>query len=122
MADHGKFQAQFEFASCIGELLDMEAVNTPTYDWGMAAATSIRMASRITGRNEALIVRTVAPERLSCIKNYALSSRTKYQIGRERPKNWSDGSKGFETKDIDKYGSSLLREPILSGLHRNSGS
>ena len=73
MADHGKFQAQFEFASCIGELLDMEAVNTPTYDWGMAAATSIRMASRITGRSEALIVRTVAPERLSCIENYSLS-------------------------------------------------
>jgi glycine dehydrogenase subunit 1 len=73
MADHGKFQAQFEFASCIGELLDMEAVNTPTYDWGMAAATSVRMASRITGRSEALIVRTVAPDRLSCMKNYALS-------------------------------------------------
>jgi glycine dehydrogenase subunit 1 len=73
MADHGKFQAQFEYASCMAELLDMEAVNTPTYDWGMAAATSVRMASRITGRNEALIVKTVAPDRLSCIKNYALS-------------------------------------------------
>jgi len=73
MADHGKFQAQFEYASCMAELLDMEAVNTPTYDWGMAAATSVRMASRITGRDEALIVKTVAPDRLACIKNYARS-------------------------------------------------
>jgi glycine dehydrogenase subunit 1 len=73
MADHGKFQAQFEYASCMAELLDMDMVNTPTYDWGMAAATSVRMASRITGRNEALIVKTVAPDRLACIKNYAWS-------------------------------------------------
>ena len=38
-ADHGKWQAQFEFASCMAELLEMDMVNTPTYDWGMAAAT-----------------------------------------------------------------------------------
>ena len=53
-ADHGKWQAQFEFASCMAELLEMDMVNTPTYDWGMAAATGIRMASRITSRDEAL--------------------------------------------------------------------
>ena len=29
MADHGKFQAQFEFASCIAELVDQDMVNTP---------------------------------------------------------------------------------------------
>ena len=54
-ADHGKWQAQFEYASCIAELLEMDAVNTPTYDWGMAAATAIRMGARITGRSEALV-------------------------------------------------------------------
>jgi glycine dehydrogenase subunit 1 len=73
-ADHGKFQAQFEFASCIAELVDMEMVNTPTYDWGMAAATTVRMASRITGRKEALIAGTIGPERVACIKNYARST------------------------------------------------
>ncbi len=72
-ADHGKFQAQFEFASCIAELVDMEMVNTPTYDWGMAAATTVRMASRITGRSEALIAGTISPERIACIRNYAKS-------------------------------------------------
>ena len=50
-ADHGKFQAQFEFASCIAELVDMDAVNTPTYDWAIAAGTTLRMAARITGRS-----------------------------------------------------------------------
>jgi glycine dehydrogenase subunit 1 len=73
-ADHGKWQAQFEFASCIAELVEMDMVNTPTYDWGMAAATSIRMASRITSRDQALYSASISPERLSCMKNYAWSA------------------------------------------------
>jgi glycine dehydrogenase subunit 1 len=73
-ADHGKWQAQFEYASCMADLLDMDMVNTPTYDWGMAAGTSIRMAARITARSEALVSGVTAPERLSCIKNYAWSA------------------------------------------------
>jgi len=73
-ADHGKWQAQFEYGSCMADLLEMDMVNTPTYDWGMAAATTIRMASRIAGRSEALVATSVAPERLSCIRNYAWSA------------------------------------------------
>jgi glycine dehydrogenase subunit 1 len=73
-ADHGKWQAQFEYASCMAELLEMDMVNTPTYDWGMAAATSIRMASRITGRSAALYAGSISPDRLSCIKNYSWSA------------------------------------------------
>ncbi len=73
-ADHGKWQAQFEYASCMAELLEMDMVNTPTYDWGMAAATAIRMAGRITGRDEALYAGSIGPERLSCMKNYAWSA------------------------------------------------
>ena len=72
-ADHGKFQAQFEFASCIAELVGMDMVNTPTYDWGMAAATSVRMAARITGRGTAVVAGSISPDRLSCIRNYASS-------------------------------------------------
>ncbi|NLX61632.1 MAG: aminomethyl-transferring glycine dehydrogenase subunit GcvPA [Tissierellia bacterium] len=68
-ADHGKYQAIFEFASMLGELLDFDVVSTPTYDWGMAAGFSIRMAARITGRNEVLVPKTVSPDRLLCIKN-----------------------------------------------------
>ena len=73
-ADHGKWQAQFEYASCIAELLEMDAVNTPTYDWGMAAATSVRMASRITGRGTGLVAAAVNPDRLSCVRNYGFSA------------------------------------------------
>lgn len=68
-ADHGKYQAIFEFASMLGELLDFDVVSTPTYDWGMAAGFAVRMAARITGRNQVLIPKTVSPDRLLCIKN-----------------------------------------------------
>jgi len=68
--DHGRFQALFEYESMMAELLDMDVVNVPTYDWLQAASTSIRMASRITGRGEALVADTISPERLSAINNY----------------------------------------------------
>ena len=68
--DHGRFQTLFEYASMMGELLDMDVVNVPTYDWGQAASTSIRMAARITNRSEILISETISPDRLLIIKNY----------------------------------------------------
>jgi glycine dehydrogenase subunit 1 len=68
--DHGRFQALFEYSSMMGELLNMDVVNVPTYDGFQAAATSIRMASRITGRHEALLPRTASPDKLSKIRDY----------------------------------------------------
>ena len=68
--DHGRFQALFEYQSLMGELLETDVVNVPTYDWGQAAATSIRMAGRISGRKVMLIADTVSPDRLKVIKTY----------------------------------------------------
>jgi glycine dehydrogenase subunit 1 len=68
--DHGRFQALFEYASMMGELLNMDVVNVPTYDGYQAAATSIRMAARITGRREALVSRTISADKLSKIRDY----------------------------------------------------
>jgi glycine dehydrogenase subunit 1 len=68
--DHGRFQALFEYASMMGELLNMDVVNVPTYDGYQAAATSIRMASRITGRRQALICKTISRDKLSKIRDY----------------------------------------------------
>lgn len=68
--DHGRFQALFEYQSLMAELVDMEVVNVPTFDWAQAAATSIRMASRITKRSKVLLANTVSPERKKIITNY----------------------------------------------------
>ena len=69
--DHGRFQALFEYESMMGELLDMDVVNVPTFDWAQAASTSIRMAERITGRSEVLVNSTCSPGRLAVIRNYS---------------------------------------------------
>ena len=68
--DHGRFQALFEYASMMGELLNMDVVNVPTYDGLQAVATSIRMASRITNRREVLVAKTIHPSVLSKIRDY----------------------------------------------------
>ena len=72
-SDLGKWQAFFEFQSMMGELLEMDMVSLPTFDWGCAAGFTARMASRITGRSEILISQTVSPERLAVMKNFCHS-------------------------------------------------
>lgn len=70
-SDHGRNQAWFEYASQLGELLDMDVVQLPVYSWGCAAGHAIRMASRLTGRHQVLVPALIDPERLSVIRNYA---------------------------------------------------
>lgn len=69
-SDHGRNQAWFEFCSQLGELLDLDLVALPVRSWGVAAGHAIRMAARLTGRNEVVVVRAIDPERLSVIANY----------------------------------------------------
>ncbi len=68
--DHGRFQALFEYQSLMGELLEMDVVNVPTFDWAQAAATALRMACRITGRRRVLVPDWIQPDRASVIRNY----------------------------------------------------
>jgi glycine dehydrogenase subunit 1 len=79
--DHGKFQALFETASMIGEIVGMDMVNTPTYDWANAIAISCRMASRMTGRKEVLIVGSISPGRESVVRNYCKPDIAVEKIG-----------------------------------------
>ncbi|QOS81606.1 aminomethyl-transferring glycine dehydrogenase subunit GcvPA [Paenibacillus sp. JNUCC31] len=68
--DHGRFQALFEYQSLLAELVDMDVVNVPTFDWAQAASTAIRMAGRITGRKTVLLPRSVDPDKAAIIRNY----------------------------------------------------
>lgn len=68
--DHGRWQALFEYASLMGELLDMDVVNLPTYDGYQAAATAMRMAANVTGRREIVIAGAIHPDKLSKIREY----------------------------------------------------
>jgi len=68
--DHGRFQALFEYESRMGELLNMDVVNVPTYDGFQAAATALRMAGRINGRPQVLLAASTMPDRLSKILDF----------------------------------------------------
>lgn len=69
-SDLGRNQAWFEFASQLGELLELDFAGLPVYSWGCAAGHAIRMAARITGRSEVLVPATLDRERLAVIRSY----------------------------------------------------
>jgi glycine dehydrogenase subunit 1 len=64
-ADLGKYQAIFEFQSMIGELVGMEMVSAPVYDWAAAMTSALMMAARITGHKEVLVPGSLPAERRS---------------------------------------------------------
>jgi glycine dehydrogenase subunit 1 len=68
--DHGRWQALFEYASMMGELLNMDVVNLPTYDGYQAAASAMRMAANLTGRKEVLLPTAISPDKRSTILGY----------------------------------------------------
>jgi glycine dehydrogenase subunit 1 len=88
--DHGRFQALFEYTSMMGELLNMDVVNVPTYDGFQAAATSIRMATRITGRRQVLIAKTISADKLSKIRDYCKPSIEIGLVGYDRERGQMD--------------------------------
>jgi len=71
--DHGRFQALFEYTSMMAELLEMDVVSVTMYDGFQAAATALRMAARMTGRQQALIAGTIGRDNLSKICDYCKS-------------------------------------------------
>ena len=58
----GTLQALFEFQTMICELTGMEIANASMYDGSTGAAEAVMMAVRVTGRNSAVVARTVHPE------------------------------------------------------------
>ncbi len=69
-SDQGRFQAWFEWASQLGELLDLDFLGLPVYSWGCAAGHALRMAARLTERRTVLVTSAIDPQRRSVIANY----------------------------------------------------
>ena len=69
-SDHGKHQAWFEYQSLMAELLDMDFVSFPTYDWMAATSSAMLMAVRATGRSRLLVPDSMHPERRSHLHNF----------------------------------------------------
>ncbi len=79
--DAGRFQALFEYASMMGELLEMDVVNVPTFDGHQAAATAVRMASRHTQRDVVLVAGNVGEDRRTVMTNYGRADLEFREVG-----------------------------------------
>ncbi len=66
----GTLQAIFEFQTMIAELTGMDVANASMYDGSTGAAEAVLMAMRVTGRQKAVIARTVHPEYREVIATY----------------------------------------------------
>jgi glycine dehydrogenase subunit 1 len=82
-SDHGRNQAWFEFASQLGELVDLEFVGLPVYSWGCALGHAARMAARITGRRRVLVPADLDPERLAVLRTYCEPPETRTHLAIE---------------------------------------
>lgn len=69
-SDLGRYQALFEFQSMIGELVGMDAVTFPTYDWSAAAGDALRMAAIVTKRSEIIVPNIMSCDRFSVLENF----------------------------------------------------
>ena len=67
----GTLQALFEFQTMICELTGMEIANASMYDGSTGVAEAVMMAVRVTGRDGAVVARTVHPEYREVLTTYA---------------------------------------------------
>jgi len=67
----GTLHYLFEFQTQVAMLTGMEVANASMYDGSTGAAEAVMMAARITGRDGAVVARSVHPEYREVITTYA---------------------------------------------------
>lgn len=118
--DHGRFQTLFEYASMMGELLNMDVVNVPTYDGFQATATSLRMACRLTGRREVLVAKTISAGLLSKIRDYCKPAIEIKLIGYD-PETGQLALNALKTEISDKTAAVYFENPSYLGFIETRG-
>jgi glycine dehydrogenase subunit 1 len=93
----GTLTAIFEFQTMICQLTGMEVANASMYDGSTAVPEAAMMAARITGRNNALIARTVHPEYREVLRTYA-----KHQGMPVEEFGYSNDSGAIDLEDLDR--------------------
>jgi glycine dehydrogenase subunit 1 len=125
-SDLGRNQAWFEFTSQLGELLELDFVGLPTYSWGCAAGHAIRMAARMTGRRELLVLGPVDPERMSVIRNYCQPTEMADHIKvRVLDCDWSSGQVDLQRLEealSDAIAAVYFENPSFLGTIETAGA
>ncbi|QZY57503.1 aminomethyl-transferring glycine dehydrogenase subunit GcvPA [Crassaminicella profunda] len=118
--DFGRFQSLFEYQSLVAELVDMDVVNVPTMDGAQAAATAIRMAGRITGRNEILVPKAMDEEKHLIIKNYCEPDLTLIKVDYDMKTGQLD-LEDLKKKISEKTAAVFFENPSFLGFIEEHG-
>jgi glycine dehydrogenase subunit 1 len=113
--DLGRYQALFEFQSMIGELVSLDVVSYPWYDWGTVAADAVRMASAITERREILVPRTISRDRLAVMRNYC-DGQMEITLIKENRETGQIDMKDLEDKVSSKTAGVYIENPSYLGF------
>jgi len=113
----GTLQAIYEFQTFISRLTGLPATNASMYDGASALAEAVSLAVNLTGRDEALISRSVNPFYLETVKTYLSGRKVKIKLP-----DIYDGVTDFEnlkSKMSDKTAAVVVQSPNFFGLLEN---
>ena len=113
--DHGRFHAMFEYQSMMAELLDMDVCNVPNYDGSQAVGTALRMACRITHRDEVIIPGNINPDTLRAVRTY-LQPDVKITFTDYNPKTGRICLDCLKKNLTDKAAAVLVMNPNFFGI------
>ena len=124
-SDKGRNQAWFEFTSQIAELVDLDFVGLPVYTWGAAGGHAIRMAARLTARNEVLYPASLDPERLAVFRTFCEPPEMPRHIVLQPVAIGADGRidvADLEAKLSDRTAAVYLDNPNFLGVIETAGA
>lgn len=121
-SDLGKYQAIWEYQSMMGELLEMDVVSPPSYDWMTAATSSILMATRITGRPRVVVADTVSPQHRSHMASFARPWATFEYVGHDPVTGLIDLADLEAVLSASDVGAVYFENPSFLGFVETQGS
>ncbi len=111
----GTLQAMFEFQTMICELTGMEIANASMYDGSTGAAEAVLMACRVTGRQGAVVARTVHPEYREVFATVTQHQEIPFVEVDYVPATGSVDLKALDAAITDKTACVLIQSPNFFG-------
>jgi glycine dehydrogenase subunit 1 len=112
----GTLQAIFEFQTMIAELTGMDVANASMYDGSTGAAEAIRMAMRVTGRDNSVVAATVHPEYREVMATYAQHSGMPSTVIGYNPETGRIDLAALEAAVTSETAAVLVQSPNFFGV------
>jgi len=119
-SDLGRYQALFEFQSMIGDLVAMDVVSFPWYDWQNVCGDATRMAVMVTDRYEILVPRTIGPDRLSVVRAHC-EGLADIKLINNDPEDGQLSIEDLESKVSSKTAAVYIENPSYLGFIETRG-